>query len=57
MGSETEGYEPGMEVLGKYVLLSEGVRGSLTKILIEKYKLDAHSQPQKYGLGMKEIGK
>mgnify|MGYP006228239355 FL=1 len=54
-GNKTEGYEPGMEVLGKYVLLSEGVRGSLTKILIERYKLDAQSQPQKYGLGMKEI--
>ncbi|MDC3075833.1 electron transfer flavoprotein-ubiquinone oxidoreductase [Paracoccaceae bacterium] len=54
-GNKTEGYEPGMEVLGKYVLLGEGVRGSLTKVLIEKYKLDAQSQPQKYGLGMKEI--
>ena len=54
-GKETDAYEPGMEVLGKYVLLGEGVRGSLTKILIEKYKLDSHSQPQKYGLGMKEI--
>ena len=52
---ETDAYEPGMEVLGKYVLLGEGVRGSLTKILIEKYKLDSQSQPQKYGLGMKEI--
>ena len=54
-GNKTEGYEPGMEVLGKYVLLGEGVRGSLTKVLIQKYKLDAKSQPQKYGLGMKEI--
>ena len=54
-GKETDAYEPGMEVLGKYVLLGEGVRGSLTKILIKKYKLDSQSQPQKYGLGMKEI--
>ena len=54
-GKETDAYEPGMEVLGKYVLLGEGVRGSLTKILIDKYKLDSQSQPQKYGLGMKEI--
>ena len=54
-GKETDAYEPGMEVLGKYVLLGEGVRGSLAKILIEKYKLDSQSQPQKYGLGMKEI--
>ncbi len=48
-------YEPGMEVLGKYVLLGEGVRGSLSKQVIEKYSLDANSEPQKYGLGMKEI--
>ncbi len=48
-------YEPGMEVLGKYVLLGEGVRGSLSKQVIEKYDLDANSEPQKYGLGMKEI--
>jgi len=54
-GTETDAYEPGMEVLAKYVLLGEGVRGSLTKVLIEKYKLDSKSQPQKYGLGMKEI--
>ncbi len=54
-GKKTDAYEPGMEVLGKYVLLGEGVRGSLTKVLIEKYRLDSQSEPQKYGLGMKEI--
>ena len=48
-------YEPGMELLGKYVFLSEGVRGSLSKQVIAKYNLDADCDPQKYGLGMKEI--
>ncbi len=48
-------YEPGMELLGRYVLLSEGVRGSLSKQVIAKYQLDAGCEPQKYGLGMKEI--
>ncbi|MEM8657312.1 MAG: electron transfer flavoprotein-ubiquinone oxidoreductase, partial [Pseudomonadota bacterium] len=50
-----DGYEPGMVLNGKYVFLSEGVRGSLSKQVIAKYKLDAMSEPQKYGLGMKEI--
>ncbi|SHE31566.1 electron-transferring-flavoprotein dehydrogenase [Loktanella atrilutea] len=54
-GTEGPGYEPGMELLGKYVFLSEGVRGSLSKQVIAKYKLAKDSEPQKYGLGMKEI--
>jgi electron-transferring-flavoprotein dehydrogenase len=48
-------YEPGMELRGKYVFLSEGVRGSLSKQVIEKYQLSKDHCPQKYGLGMKEI--
>ena len=48
-------YEPGMELRGKYVFLSEGVRGSLSKQVIEKYQLSKGHCPQKYGLGMKEI--
>ena len=48
-------YEPGMELLGKYVLLGEGVRGSLSKQVIAKYDLAANSDVQKYGVGMKEI--
>ncbi|MEM6760794.1 MAG: electron transfer flavoprotein-ubiquinone oxidoreductase [Pseudomonadota bacterium] len=54
-GSIGEGTEPGMELHGKYVFLSEGVRGSLAKEVIEKYDLSAGKEPQKYGLGMKEI--
>ncbi|MEM7614810.1 MAG: NAD(P)/FAD-dependent oxidoreductase, partial [Pseudomonadota bacterium] len=54
-GTKGDGYEPGMVLNGKYVFLSEGVRGSLSKQVIAKYKLDAMSEPQKYGLGMKEI--
>lgn len=54
-GSKGEGYEPGMELHGKYVFLSEGARGSLSKIAIAKYNLDEGVQPQKFGLGMKEI--
>ena len=60
MGLEADGtpgpaYEPGMELRGKYVLIAEGVRGSLAKELIGKYDLSAGHEPQKYGIGMKEI--
>ncbi len=54
-GTPGPGYEPGMELLGKYVLLGEGVRGSLSKQVIEKFELAKGAEPQKYGLGMKEI--
>ena len=54
-GTPGEGYEPGMELHGKYVFLSEGVRGSLSKEVMAKYELSKGKQPQKFGLGMKEI--
>ena len=37
-GTEGPGYEPGMELHGKYVFISEGVRGSLAKELINKLR-------------------
>ena len=54
-GTPGDSYEPGMELLGKYVFLGEGVRGSLSKEVIAKFELDKDSEPQKFGLGMKEI--
>ena len=54
-GTKGEGYEPGLELHGKYVFLSEGARGSLSKMAIAKYNLDEGVEPQKFGLGMKEI--
>ena len=54
-GTPGEGYEPGMELHGKYVFLSEGVRGSLSKEVMAKYDLSKGKEPQKFGLGMKEI--
>ncbi len=54
-GKPSDAYEPGMELHGKYVFLSEGVRGSLSKKLIQKYSLDSESDAPKFGLGMKEI--
>jgi electron-transferring-flavoprotein dehydrogenase len=54
-GTPGPNYEPGMVLAGKYVFLSEGVRGSLSKEVIAKYDLSAGKCPQKFGLGMKEI--
>jgi electron-transferring-flavoprotein dehydrogenase len=54
-GTPGPGYEPGMELHGKYVFLGEGVRGSLSKEVIEKYGLSDGKEPQKFGIGMKEI--
>ncbi len=54
-GTPGPNYEPGMELRGKYVFLGEGVRGHLSKLAITRYRLDRDAEPQKYGLGMKEI--
>ena len=54
-GTHKPDYEPGMELLGKYVLFAEGARGSLTKSVKATYDLEAESDPQKYGIGLKEV--
>ena len=54
-GTKKEGFEPGVELLGKYTVLAEGCRGHLGKQVIERYKLDYDSDPQHYGIGFKEI--
>jgi electron-transferring-flavoprotein dehydrogenase len=54
-GTPGPGYEPGMELRGKYVFLAEGVRGSLSKQVAERFDLYKGAEPAKYGLGMKEV--
>ncbi|MEL6979002.1 MAG: electron transfer flavoprotein-ubiquinone oxidoreductase [Pseudomonadota bacterium] len=54
-GSKGASYEPGMELHGKYVMIAEGVRGSLAKQLIAKYELDKDCDVPKFGVGMKEL--
>ena len=44
-----------MELRAKYTLFAEGARGSLTKTLIARFGLDADREPQKYGIGLKEL--
>ncbi len=45
----------GMELRGKYTLFAEGARGSLSKELIERFGLSRDRQPQKFGIGLKEL--
>ncbi|RCL01842.1 MAG: electron-transferring-flavoprotein dehydrogenase [Candidatus Tokpelaia sp. JSC188] len=54
-GSHGLNYTPGIELMGKYVLIGEGACGSLAKELIAHYALDRKSCPQKYGIGIKEL--
>ncbi len=54
-GTPGSSYEPGMVLRGKYVFLSEGARGSLSKQVIARFGLDANCDVPKFGLGMKEI--
>lgn len=54
-GEHKSGYAQGMELHAKYTLFAEGCRGHLGKQLIAKFELDKDSDPQHYGIGIKEI--
>ncbi|MFL5296731.1 MAG: electron transfer flavoprotein-ubiquinone oxidoreductase [Phenylobacterium sp.] len=54
-GQKGPDYQPGVELHGKYVMIGEGVRGSLAKQLYARFSLDADCEPQKYGIGLKEL--
>ncbi len=54
-GNQGPDYQPGVELLAKYTFIGEGVRGSLAKQLIGKFGLDETSEPQKFGIGLKEL--
>jgi electron-transferring-flavoprotein dehydrogenase len=54
-GHHKPGFARGMELRAKYTLLAEGARGSLSKMLIERFGLAQNRQPQKYGIGLKEL--
>lgn len=54
-GTQKPSYAQGMELHAKYTLFSEGCRGHLGKQLIGKFDLDKDSDPQHYGIGIKEI--
>ena len=54
-GKPKDSFTRGMELRGKYTLFAEGARGSLSKQLIASHKLHEGREPQKYGIGLKEI--
>ncbi|MBC7831238.1 MAG: electron transfer flavoprotein-ubiquinone oxidoreductase, partial [Hyphomicrobium sp.] len=54
-GQPTDSFVRGMELRGKYTFFAEGARGSLTKQLVEEFKLSEGRDPQKYGIGLKEL--
>jgi len=60
MGLEKDGtpgpnFAPGPEIRARTTILAEGCRGSVSKILIKRFRLDAGKSPQTYGLGFKEL--
>ncbi len=54
-GHRKDSFTRGMELRAKYTLLAEGARGSLSKSLIKRFGLDAGREPQKFGIGLKEL--
>ena len=54
-GQPTDRFTRGMELKGKYTIIAEGARGSLSKVLMGRFDLAEGCQPQKYGIGLKEL--
>lgn len=54
-GGHKPGFQPGYELLGKYTVFAEGCHGNLAKKLMQKFDLRRSSDPQHFGIGMKEI--
>ena len=54
-GSHKPGYTQGIDIRARITVLAEGARGHLTKQLVQRYELDAGSDPQGYSIGIKEL--
>ncbi len=54
-GEKKSSYQAGYELLGKYTIFAEGVRGNLSELLMDKFDLRADADPQHYGIGFKEV--
>ena len=54
-GEKGPNYQQGIDILSKYVHFAEGCRGHLGKKIIKNFGLDKNSQPQTYGIGLKEL--
>src|SRR6185295_5604736 len=56
-GHHKDSFTRGMELHAKYTLFAEGARGSLSKQLIARFELAKDREPQKFGIGLKELWK
>ncbi len=54
-GEKKPDYQPGLDLIAKYTLIAEGVRGSLAKQIQARFGLTESCEPQKFGIGVKEI--
>jgi electron-transferring-flavoprotein dehydrogenase len=54
-GARKPEYQPGMELRARYTLFAEGTRGSLSQALMRRFALRDGVDPQKYGIGLKEL--
>jgi len=54
-GQPTDRYQPGVELIAQQTLFAEGCRGSLTKTLVERFRLRDGLDPQTYAIGIKEL--
>jgi electron-transferring-flavoprotein dehydrogenase len=54
-GRPKASFTRGIELRAKYTLIAEGARGSLAKVLIRRFRLDEGCEPQKFGIGVKEL--
>ena len=54
-GSQTDRFQPGMELRARQTIFAEGCRGSLTRELFDRFKLRDGADPQTYGIGIKEL--
>ena len=54
-GKQLENFQEGYDLLAEQTIFAEGCHGSLTKKLINKYNLRENSDPQTYGIGLKEL--
>jgi electron-transferring-flavoprotein dehydrogenase len=54
-GTPEDNFTRGMELRANYTLFAEGARGNLTKTLLKRFALGAESEPQKFGIGLKEL--
>ncbi len=54
-GEHKGDFQPGLELHAKYTFIAEGVRGSLAKQLLARFDLCKGKEPQKFGIGLKEV--